>query len=295
MQALSSRLFWFIVLTACFTACKKNNEPNLPDPGPDIEEPIEGVDFFLPKIDLSNWKVTLPIGKPTEVEPPAISNYATNDVLKEFMYNDSVVGSLDFYCYPGSTTTNTSYSRTELREQLVPGSNNTNWTFEEGGIMKGELQLESISKESNGDYHRTIVMQIHGRLTNEQRDLIDEDDNNAPPVLKIYWNDGKIRVHRKILKDVNVDDVNILKTSSWKDEAIWLGEPVGFEKFKLEIKASSGRLEVIVNDSDSVVWDDIHMQRWNIFENYFKAGNYLQSVDQDAKSTVKYFSLDVIH
>jgi len=82
---------------------------------------VEGVDYFLPHIDLKNWKVTLPIGdgSPIEVKPPEILNYATNPELKDFMYNDSTDGSLVFYTYPGgATTTNSSYPRTELRELM---------------------------------------------------------------------------------------------------------------------------------------------------------------------------------
>ncbi|KAA3625250.1 MAG: polysaccharide lyase family 7 protein, partial [Bacteroidetes bacterium] len=179
-----------------FGACQKQTYEK-PTGGPYIEppkDPVEGVDYFLPHIDLNHWKVTLPIGNPIEVHPPEILDYATNDLLKNFMYNDSTDGSLVFYTYPGASTANSSYSRTELREQMVPGSNTTNWTFDQGGIMRGTLALDEISVDDDGDYHRTIIMQIHGRLTDEQRDLIGEDDNNAPPILKIYWAKGKVRV-----------------------------------------------------------------------------------------------------
>jgi len=138
----------------------------------------------LPNIDLNHWKVTLPIGNPTEVTPPEILNYATNPTLKPFMYNDSIKGALVFYTYPAASTANSSYSRTELREQMMPGSNTTNWTFSQGGNLKGELAMEEITKDANDNYHRTIIMQIHGRLTNEQRDLIGQRDNNARKSLK---------------------------------------------------------------------------------------------------------------
>ena len=178
----------FLLSVVIFTvSCSKPNAEIIQNPPPDKEEPIEqkveGVDYFLPHIDLSNWKVTLPIGNPTEVKPPEILDYANNSMLQQFMYNDSIDGSLVFYTYPGASTNNSSYSRTELREQMVPGSNTTNWTFSQGGRMKGTLKMDEITKDANDKYHRTIIMQIHGRLTNEQRDLIGEDDNNAPPVL----------------------------------------------------------------------------------------------------------------
>jgi len=135
--------------------------------------------YKLPEIDLSNWKVTIPAGdgKPISVGPPEISNYATNEDLKPYMYNDSIKGSLVFYAYPSnSTTANSKYSRSELREQMVPGDNNVNWTFKQGGQMKGKLRVSEVSKDNDGKYHRVIIMQIHGRLTDEQRDLIGQKE-----------------------------------------------------------------------------------------------------------------------
>jgi len=258
---------------------------------------VEGVDYFLPKIDLNNWKVTLPINNPKEVKPPQILEYAKVEALKEFMYNDSTDGSIVFYTYPGVTTKNSSYSRTELREQMVPGSNNTNWTFAQGGRMKGTLAVTEISKEESGKSHKVIIMQIHGRLTNAQRDLIGEDDNNAPPILKIYWDkNGRIRVKTKELKDLNVSDTDLLKTSAWTDdEGHNFKTNVGTEKFTLEVIASEGRLEVILNNDESVVYENIHMQKWGVFENYFKAGNYLQNKRADSFAKVKYYDLEVSH
>ncbi|RMG88699.1 MAG: polysaccharide lyase family 7 protein, partial [Bacteroidetes bacterium] len=261
---------------------------------PEVDTPVEGVDYFLPHIDLSHWKVTLPIGNPTEVEPPEILDYANNPVLKEFMYNDSTDGSLVFYTYPGASTTNSSYSRTELREQMVPGSNSTNWTFAQGGRMKGRLKLDAISNDASGKPHRTIIMQIHGRLTNAQRDMIGAIDNNAPPILKIYWDKGKVRVKTKVLKNPDASDTEILHTDAWgDDDGFNFSEVVNNEPFTLEIIASDGRLEVILNDSESVVYDDLSIQRWGVFENYFKAGNYLQTKDAGAFARVKYYELEV--
>ena len=260
------------------------------------ETPIIEVDYKLPNIDLSHWKVTLPIGDPSEVEPPDILDYATNETLKRFMYNDSTDGSLVFYTYPASSTANSSYSRTELREQMQSGSNSVNWTFEEGGKMRGTLSVPEITKDKNGEFERTIVMQIHGRLTNEQRDLIGEDDNNAPPVLKIYWFEGKVRVKTKILKDLEASDTEILYTDAWgDDEGFNFSEEVGHKKFTLEIVASKGRMEITLNDGETVVYDNIHMQKWGVFENYFKAGNYLVSRNEGAFARVKYYELEVSH
>lgn len=254
----------------------------------------------LPNIDLSHWKLTTPSGdgkKPYEVSPPEILDYATNEKLIPFMYNDSTKGALVFHAYPSKATTrNTKYSRSELREQMVPGDNNTNWTFKQGGTMKGKLKMKAVSRDSDGKYHRVIIMQIHGRLTNEQRDLIGEDDNNAPPMLKIYWDKGKIRIKTKVLKNPSATDTEILHEDAWgNDDGFNFEEKVDFNKFTLEVRVSDGKMVIVLNNNEFKVYENIHMKRWGIFENYFKAGNYFQSRDEGAFAKVNYYELEVEH
>lgn len=256
--------------------------------------------YKLPEIDLSHWKVTTPAGdgtKPLEVEPPEILNYATNEDLKPYMYNDSTKGALVFYAYPSKATTqNTKYSRSELREQMEPGSNNVNWTFAQGGRMKGKLEIEEVSKDKDGKYHKIIVMQIHGRLTNEQRDLIGQDDNNAPPMLKIYWKDGKVRVKTKVLKSLSVNTVEVLHEDAWTDDdGYTFKEEVGFGRFTIEVTVSDGKMVVCLNNNEYAVYEDVNISRWGVFENYFKAGNYFQTRDEGAFAKVKYYDLEVSH
>ena len=255
----------------------------------------------LPNIDLSHWKVTLPVanadGKPVEIDPPEIINFAKIDVAKPFMYIDSTKGAIVFHAMPtNSKTRNTKYTRSELREQMVPGDNNVNWTFKQGAYMKGKLAMDASTRDSDGKYHRTIIMQIHGRLTNEQRDLIGEDDNNAPPILKIYWDKGKIRVKTKKLKNLSATVPEILHEDAWdNDEGFNFEEEVGFRKFILEVKVSEGKMVVILNKTEFKVYENIHMEKWGVFENYFKAGNYFQSRDEGSFSKVRYYELEVSH
>ncbi len=254
----------------------------------------------LPKIDLSHWKVTIPEGKsngrPYEFQPPEIFDYANNTLLKKYMYNDSIKGALVFYATPQVTTSNTKYSRSELREQMKPGDNTVNWTFKEGGRMKGKLSIGEISKNKKGEYHKTIVMQIHGRLTNEQKELIGQKDNNAPPILKIYWKNGKIRVKTKVLKNLNATDKELLHKDAWGDDkGFTFKEKVGFKKFTLEVKVTDGKMVVSLNNNEFKVYDNVHMKRWRIFENYFKAGNYFQTRDKEAYAKVNYYELKISH
>ncbi len=255
----------------------------------------------LPKIDLSHWKVTLPVlneeGKPYEISPPEIFDYATNEVAKPYMYVDSKRGAIVFHAMPtNSKTKNTKYTRSELREQMVPGDNNVNWTFKQGGNLKAKIAMEETTKDSEGKYHRTIILQIHGRLTNEQKELIGEDDNNAPPILKIYWDKGKVRIKTKLLKNLNASYEEMLHEHAWdNDDGFNFEQEVGFKKFTLEVKVSEGKMVVILNNNEYKVYENIHMRKWGIFENYFKAGNYFQSRDKGAYSKVRFYELEVSH
>lgn len=253
-----------------------------------------------PNIDLTHWKVTIPTpkenGKAMEVSPPEIFDYPNVDILKEFMYPDYSDGSIVFHAYPAATTANTKYSRSELREQMESGSNKRNWTFKEGGRMKVKMAIESVSKDEKGKDHKMIIAQIHGRLTNEQRDLIGQKDNNAPPILKIYYDKGKIRVKTKVLKNPNASDIEILDKKAWGDDKGYNFEtPVDRKKFTLEIIVSEGRLEVILNKWQKAVYKGNDIDRWGVFENYFKVGNYLQTRDKGAFGKVKIYELEVSH
>ena len=252
--------------------------------------------FLLPDIDLNHWKVTLPIDNANSIKPPEILNYATNEYLKPFFYNDSIDGSLNFYAYPAETTPNSTYSRTELREQMISGSDRTNWSFAQGGSLRGVLAVSEVSQDQNGNPHRLIVMQIHGRLTDDQKERIGQKDNNAPPILKIYWQDGKIRVKTKELKDVTTSDDAVLYSNAWTDdEGFTFPDPVDFDKFTLEVNVKAGLMEVILNNYDTIRYSGVHIDKWGAFDNYFKAGNYFQSRDEGSFARVKYYELEVSH
>jgi hypothetical protein len=156
--------------------------------------------------------------------------------------------------------------------------------------------MSEVSKDKEGNYHKVIIMQIHGRLTDQQRDLIGQKDNNAPPVLKIYWQDGKVRVKTKELKNLDATNDEMLHESAWvDDQGYTFKEEVGFNSFILEVEVSEGKIVVSLNNSEFQVYENIHLKKWGIFENYFKAGNYFQSRDEGAFAKVKYFNLAVSH
>ena len=115
-------------------------------------------------------------------------------------------------------------------------------------------------------------------------------------MLKIYWTNGYVRVKTKELNDLNATYEEALHTDAWRDDSGYnFPEYVGFEPFTLEVKVEEGRMEVILNNTTSKVYDDVHIEKWGVFENYFKAGNYLSTLDSDAFARVKYYELEVSH
>lgn len=255
------------------------------------------------KIDLTHWSVTTPAadpskaGKTLDLDYPEILDFASNTAVNKYMYEDPKDKSIVFYAFPsGTSTANSSFSRSELRETMDVGNKNVNWTFVQGGTMKATYAIDKVSKEADGKYSKMIIAQIHGRLSNEQRDLIGQKDNNAAPILKIYWDNGKIRVKTKVLKNPKATLAEMLPADAWiDDEGKNFKEKVDFNRFTLEVKVSDGRLEVILNNAESFVYDDINIKKWNIFENYFKAGNYFQSKNPDSFGSVKIYALEVTH
>ena len=294
-------LFYFFMACFLFCACSCEKESNGLFQQNDVTfndtvDDTSQQNVKLPDIDLSHWKVTLPIGNATSIKPPEILNYATNDMLKPYMYNDSIEGALVFFTKPGASTPNSSYSRTELREQIVAGSDSYNWTFKHGGVIKGRLRIDETSRDSSGKPHRVIVMQIHGRLTNEQRDLIGQKDNNAPPIMKVYWDNGYVRLKSKVLKNQEASYPDLLHTDAWdNDSGYTFSEYVGYEPFTIEIRASQGEMAVTLNEIHTHSYSGNNMQKWGVFENYFKAGNYLMATESDAFARLKYYTLEVNH
>ena len=303
----------FNILSAFFAitlllACSGTTDDPVPFDDPiEVDEDDSNPNDNTPEyanIDFSHWKVTLPVdennnGSPDEYKPSVLVNYGyqTIEAVKPFMYDDTTDVSIVFYTYPDVSTTNSSYSRTELRELINPSNSRENWTLLEGGIMTGKLKIEVVSEntESSDDYHKVIVMQIHGIISEEDMIVHGFSSNNGPPLIKIYWKDGYIWSHKKSLVDENTEGDDLLETSSstWSDIKDNIGY-VGFEPFNLKIVASDAKLEITLNDGESLIYQDVSLDKWP-FENYYKAGNYLGSTHQDAFSKIKYYELTVTH
>jgi len=255
-------------------------------------------------IDFSHWKITLPVdannnGSPDEYQPSDLINngYRTLEAVIPYMYDDTSDGSIVFYTFPDVSTTNSSYSRTELRELINTSNARENWSLNEGGVMAGRLKMDSISNDSSSSntYHSTIVMQIHGIISIEDMNTYGFSSNNGPPLLKMYWKEGYLWAYKKSLVNEDTTGAALLDVSSntWTDIKHNFGY-VGFDAFNFKITATDGKLELQLNEDEPFVYEDVSLAKWP-FENYFKAGNYLVSTSPSAFAYVKYYELIVTH
>jgi len=276
-------------LLAFFAAACTRNPSAPPTPGGAPSNP----EAPPPKVALDHWKLQLPDRSLDDVEPSELEERTRNGELRPYFYYDDE-GALVFFTLPLDTTAHSRYSRTELREQLVPGRDDVNWTLQDGGVLRGRLAVAAISHDGDGRAHRTIVMQIHGRLSDAQAARIGADDHDAPPLLKVYWQRGQVRLLFKKLRDPGADDEEILHKSAWTDdEPFVFPEHVDHGPFELRVEARPGRVRVALNGEAHDIATP-SLVRWP-FENYFKAGNYLQTRDDGAQATVVFYELAVDH
>ena len=245
-------------------------------------------------IDLSHWKLELPSGySATEWK---LSNFQKDRFAKPFFYLDSIDGALVMEAYPVyGTKSKAKYTKNSLREQLIPGESSKNWSMSEGGTLTADFHVIKMSKENPKKYHRTILFQIQGRTTEKQQEEYGLEKVVNLPMITIYWEDERIRVKRKILKDLSSVGKDLVTKTSWKDDAgRYFNKKIGFEKAHLEIKVEEGRVEIHLNDQKPIIYRDANIRKWSL-DNYFNAGNYLQTKSVAAHSIVKFHKLQVTH
>ena len=309
MKKLQINLLLMLVFCACSSddqsmVAETLAQPTLVNDNESEDTNTENDAATYADINFANWKVTLPVdennnGSPDEYQPSQLVNfgYQSLEAVMPYMYDDTSDTSLMFYTFPDISTSNSSYSRTELRELINPNSSSDNWTLLEGGEMVGRLKVASVSEntQSGDDYHKVIVMQIHGIISSEDMNTHGFSSNNGPPLIKIYWKDGYVWSHKKSLIDESTSGDDLLETSNstWSDIKVNLGY-VGNNAFDFRITASDAKIEVQLNTDTPHIYEDISLDKWP-YQNYFKAGNYLTTTDADAFSYVKYYNLTVTH
>ena len=114
-------------------------------------------------------------------------------------------------------------------------------------------------------------------------------------MLTVYWQDERIKVQRKVLKNGAAMEKELVMKDSWENDAgRYFNKKIGFEKAHIEIKVEEGRVEIQLDDQKPIVYRDTNIRKWPL-DNYFNAGNYLQTKSVVAHAIVKYYKLQVTH
>ena len=213
---------------------------------------------------LNNWKLTLPDSSASEKSPDDLEN----DYTSKYFYTDSD-GSMTFYV-PGSggTTDTAKYPRSELRQLCNPDASNPdryNWRVGDSdsyNYVEGTYRIGDLDSSSR----KVVIQQIHAY--------------DGPPLIKVQYESNKI--YALIKTDEDGDD----------EDKVLIGSVDDDEKFLLRTTVTeSGNLKVYFNGDLKTTY--AVGGYWGDYKNYFKAGNYLQSNDDDAYAYVHLYTFGV--
>jgi hypothetical protein len=127
--------------------------------GPATASPVaQACDYPAQILNLTNWKVTLPIGgsgSPKEVKQPALAGYTVSPWFKV----TSTCNGVQFRApVNGVTTSGSSYPRAELREMKNNGADNASWSSTSGTHT---LIVSQSIKNLPADKPHVVAGQIH--------------------------------------------------------------------------------------------------------------------------------------
>lgn len=157
-------------------------------------------------------------------------------------------GAMTFWAFvTGATTSGSSYPRSELREQIVPGDNNMNWLPYGNHLLAAQCRVSQIP--STG---KVIIGQIHCKT------------GNARPLLKLQFNNGVVEALVKTNSNFDPD-------YKFYFQNVGLGNLVNYQ-----IRMENGLLTTSVNGSNQAINVFLTDPGWATNGLYFKAGSYCQ-------------------
>lgn len=226
------------------------------------------------RFDLSNWKITLPVagkgGKAEEVKK-----------LKKYesaYFYDAKDGAMVFYApVEGSTTKNSKYPRSELRERN--NGEDAKWNLAQGGTLTATLKIDEAPTTSEGKPGKMVIGQIHG-----------EDDE----LIRLYWDKNKVYFKNDISGKDGKEHKFRLKDAAGDVPNVALGE-----MFSYKIEAYGDTLSVTIY-ADGKEYHSITPinEEWQSDTLYFKAGVYLgvnSSQGASGAGKVSFYALDFAH
>ena len=232
------------------------NKPPQPTPLPsslELSKPAgESVPTPSAILNLSNWKLTLPIetshpGNPDEIRQPELGTYTLSPYFEVNGPKDGVT----FRAYAGGVTTSgSSYPRSELREMTNSGKQSASWSNSSGT-------------------HTLVIKQAITHLPALKPDVVAGQIHDAADYVILVRLDGK----RLFIQSQGQFDKDL-------DTNYNLGTI-----FTVKIVAAEGRINVYYNDVQKVSY----LKSGNGY--YFKAGCYTLSNTSKGDSPEAYGEL----
>ena len=237
--------------------------------------PAHALDPSLPpggNFDLTHWYLGLPVDSSGGTSGDSASITAAQLVAgysNALYFYTGADGAMTFWApVTGATTPGSSYPRSELREQIVPGNNNINWSGY--GMHTLDAQCRVIEVAST---KKVIIGQIHTKT------------GEARPLVKLQYNDGTIEA---LIKNSPTADPD----SKYTFSNVGLSNLVTYR-----IRMVDGLVTVTVNGSSRSHNAFATDPDWANQEFYFKAGSYCQDNVGTASegARVAFYSLIASH
>lgn len=255
--------------------------------------------------DLSKWKITYPDA--SEEYPPQVSS-------NEF-YTDSSTGAMVFQCpNTGGSTSNSSYSRSELREMLNASAGTTslgnNWVISTAsssdqsaaaavnGNMKATITVDRVSDthDSGSAWRvgRVIVGQIHASDDEPFKLYYRKLPGHTKGWVYMAYEDSDTEIFIPLFGDSETDEYGLTSTVEPVEDGIELGEKWGYE-----VNVEGREMTVTVTKSDgawarqTIYWAEEYNSDWF----YFKAGTYNQNNGGESGdyAKVSFYNFEVSH
>ena len=206
--------------------------------------------------DMSHWKLTVPVDRSGGVTGEAMEMSSAQLMAapgySAKWFRTASNGALNMEAaINGATTSGSSFPRSELREQMIAGSDSANWYAAGNAVLEAQLTINEVPSATG----KIVVGQIHGV--------------DAVPLVKLRYvytasGGGKL------------DALVKATPSSTSDISYRLASNLPLKtRFDYRIAVSRGVMTLSVNNEPPV--QHVISSQWASTGLYFKAGAYVQA------------------
>ncbi len=237
-----------------------SNETSTPSPNPATEAPAAAQTASNPTpgsvLNLTNWKLTLPTGKPDEITQPQLKTFSVNPY---FQLNSAKNGVVFQANAGGATTQNSGYPRSELREMTSNGSERASWS------------------NTSGSHVMTITQAI-----------------THVPAVKPHVVAGQIHDDSDDIIEIRLEGTNLFVENNGKSVGVLdSGYKLG-TTFTVRVEASGGHIKVSYNGKQKVDFTKSGSD-WYFKAGCYTQSNTSKGDKADAYGQVIIYNLTVSH